>query len=76
MTKYTLESFGKWSEVSDYESDETTVVLLDSKGGAIAEFSACRFTLDSFNYFKSIQKLPAHANLKMGKSADLKNMGQ
>lgn len=53
ITKYTLESFQRWDEIEDYESDETTVTLLNSKGEAIAEFNFPKFTKDDFDQFKS-----------------------
>lgn len=53
MEKHTLESFERWHEVEDYESDETTVTLLGGRGEPIAEFNYPKFTKDDFNYFKS-----------------------
>lgn len=32
-----IEDFDQWDEVYDYESDESTVVLLDKNGNSIAE---------------------------------------
>lgn len=52
MENHTLQSFQRWNEVEDYESDETTVTLLDSKGKAISEFNYPGFTRKDFDRFK------------------------
>lgn len=53
MTSNTIQAFDLWDEVADYESDETTVTLLDEKGEAIAEFNYPEFTNADFINFKS-----------------------
>lgn len=53
MEKHTLGSFERWDEIEDYESDETSVTLLNSNGEAIAEFNFPRFTKSDLDYFKS-----------------------
>lgn len=54
MIDNTLESYKNWSKVSDYESDENTVTLLDKKGNKLIEFNYPKFTKDDFDYFKNI----------------------
>lgn len=51
MINKTLETFDKWNEVSDYESDKTTVSLLNDKGEIIAEYNYSEFTKTDFDYF-------------------------
>jgi hypothetical protein len=53
MENHTLQAFQRWDEVTEYESDETSVTLLNSKGEAVAEFNYHKFTKYDFDFFKS-----------------------
>ena len=53
MAKETIKNFSKWREVVDYESDERSVTLLNSKGECIGEFDYPKFTQEDFEFFKS-----------------------
>lgn len=55
MENHTLQLFQRWNEVEDYESDETSVILINSNGDAIAQFNFPKFTKDDLDYFKSKQ---------------------
>lgn len=52
MEDHTLDSFKRWQDVYDYESDETTVLLLGINGDAIAQFNYPKFTSADFSRFK------------------------
>jgi hypothetical protein len=53
MKNNTIQAFKKWDEIVDYESDETTVTLLNKKGKKVAEFNYPRFTKHDFDFFKA-----------------------
>ena len=50
---YTIESYQGWTRIADYESDETTVTLLNEIGQIEAEFNYPQFTKADFDYFRS-----------------------
>ena len=52
MIDNTLNSFNLWCDISDYESDETSVVLIDKFGHMVAEFNYPKFTKQDFDYYK------------------------
>ena len=56
MKDYTIESFKKWDQIADYESDENTVTLLNKKKKPVAQFSFYRFTKRNFDHFKKKSK--------------------
>jgi len=51
MINNTLGAYDNWSNVADYESDETTVTLLDVNGIALVEFNYPGFTDEDFKYY-------------------------
>lgn len=55
IKKYTIENFKGWLDIVDYESDETTVTLINSQKKKIAEFNYPRFTQEDFDRFKTTQ---------------------
>lgn len=52
MIRNTLDDFNWWSEIVDYESDETTVTLIDENDNKIIEFNFPKFTYSDFINFK------------------------
>jgi hypothetical protein len=53
MINNTLDAYNNWGNVADYESDETTVTLLDKDGTTLAEFNYPKFTADDFERYTS-----------------------
>ncbi|AGO49600.1 hypothetical protein Phi4:1_gp187 [Cellulophaga phage phi4:1] len=51
MINNTLDAYNNWGNVADYESDETTVTLLDKNGVALAEFNYPKFTSTDFERY-------------------------
>ena len=45
--------FDNWNEVTDYESDEYSVILYDKNHEKIAEFGYSGFTAQDFENFKN-----------------------
>jgi len=52
MKNNTLDAYKGWSKVADYESDATTVTLLNKTGKPIAEFNYPEFTASDFFRYK------------------------
>ncbi|MEQ9393279.1 MAG: hypothetical protein RLO03_13835 [Balneola sp.] len=52
---YTLDSFTNWKDVFDYESDETTVSLLDKTGKRLATFNFPKFLQADFDEYKNLK---------------------
>ncbi|MEE9451043.1 MAG: hypothetical protein V3V72_13420 [Ignavibacteriaceae bacterium] len=57
MINNTLEAFQKWNDITDYESDEITVTLINNEGKKEAEFNYPKFTKADFEYFKAVKNL-------------------
>ncbi len=53
MENNTIETFDKWNIITDYESNEHKVTLIDKDGNNIAEFGYSRFEQEDFIYFKN-----------------------
>ncbi len=53
MIDNTLESFQEWDDIIDYESTETTVVLINNKQKKVAKFNYPKFTKADFEFFRS-----------------------
>ncbi len=50
---YTIQSYQGWNKIADYESDETTVTLLNEIGQIEAEFNYPQFTKADFDHFRN-----------------------
>ena len=50
---YTIQSYQGWDKIADYESDETTVTLLNERVEIEAEFNYPQFTKADFDHFRS-----------------------
>jgi len=53
MKDCTIHSFKRWNTIIDYESDEGSVVLINSKGKKVVEFGYVKFTKKDFDKFKN-----------------------
>ena len=53
MINNTIETFTDWLNIADYESDETSVTLINNKGEEVIEYGFSRFTKDDFERFRS-----------------------
>lgn len=53
MTNNTIETFKGWADIVDYESDETSVTLINTKYEKVAEYGYSRFTKEDFDRFRS-----------------------
>jgi hypothetical protein len=54
MKKYVhIESFKDWNKVTDYESDDQSVILFDNKGKKLAEIGYGGFTKADLERFKN-----------------------
>ncbi len=53
MLNNTIDTFTGWAEIVDFESDETSVTLINSKNEKVAEYGYSRFTKEDFIRFKS-----------------------
>lgn len=53
MVDNTIDTFAGWNEIVDYESDETTVILINTKGEKVVEFGYSRFTREDYNRYKN-----------------------
>lgn len=53
MINNTIETFTKWADIVDYESDETSVTLINTNNEKVAEYGYSRFTNDDFERFRS-----------------------
>lgn len=54
MINNTIDTFTGWANIIDYESDETSVTLINAKGEKVAEYGYSRFTKDDFERFLNI----------------------
>ncbi len=54
MITHTIQSYSGWSEISDYESDETTVTLINNKKEKVIEFNYPQFTKEDFDNFRKL----------------------
>ncbi len=61
MVNNSIDSFTRWDEIVDYESDQHSVVLTNAKGEKVAEYGYGGFTKADFDYFK--EKGIKHENI-------------
>ena len=53
MINNTIDTFSEWADIVDYESDETSVTLINSKGERVVEYGYSRFTKEDFDRFNN-----------------------
>jgi len=52
MINNTIDNFTEWVDIIDYESDENSVTLINSKLEKVAEYGYSRFTNEDFEHFR------------------------
>lgn len=66
MVDNTIYTFNGWADIVDFESDETSVTLINSKGDKVVEYSYSRFTQEDFDRIRKSSTLLNKHNLKPG----------
>lgn len=56
MINNTIDTFTGWADIVDYESDDTSVTLINAKGEKVAEYGYSRFTENDFDRFRGVQE--------------------
>ena len=63
MKDYTIDTFNLWDQIVDYESDETSVILINAKGEKVAKFGYGGFDQGDFERYKNSSTSPTHTSL-------------